>query len=88
MTTENNPSSLPPKHSPASLQKSVRAINPKLHAAVNDVLGQAGLTGVKVHSINFSVDRDAITAPGCEDCDLTTHDCVLTPNGYVCLPTS
>ena len=91
MTTRKKASSAPPgtpKHSPASMEKAIRATNAKVHAAVHAVLGEAGLTGVKVHSINFSVDRDTMTAPGCEDCDLATHDCVLTPTGYVCLPSS
>ena len=76
------------KRSPRSMEKAIRATDAKVHAAVHAVLRKVGLPGVKVHSIHFSVDRDAMTGPGCANCDLVTHHCVLTPNGYVCLPGS
>lgn len=76
------------KRSPRSMEKAIRATDAKVHAAVHAVLRKAGLPGVKVHSVHFLVDRDVMTGPGCVDCDLATHHCVLTPNGYVCLPGS
>jgi hypothetical protein len=91
MATRNKASSVPSgtrKRSARSMEKAIRATDAKVHAAVHAVLRKEGLTGVKVHSVNFLVDRDAMTAPGCADCDLATHHCVLTPNGFVCLPGS
>ncbi len=91
MTTRKKASSAPlgsRKRSPRSMEKAIRDTDAKVHAAVHAVLRKAGLTGVKVHSVNFLIDRDAMTAPGCADCDLATHHCVLTPKGYVCLPGS
>lgn len=70
------------------MEKAIRATDAKVRAAVHAVLRKAGLTGVKVHSVNFLIDRDAMTGPGCADCDLATHHCVLTPDGWVCLPGS
>jgi hypothetical protein len=78
----------PRKRSPRAMAKAIKDTETKVHAAVHAVLRKSGLNGVKVHSVNFSVAPSAMTAQGCQDCDLTTHNCVLTPDGWVCLPNS
>jgi hypothetical protein len=76
------------KSSPAAIEKTIRSTEADVHAAVHAVLRKAGLHNVKVHSINFSIDAKTLTQPGCQNCDLSANDCVLTPEGFVCRPRS
>lgn len=79
-------SARPRKRSPRSIEKAIRTTETKVHAAVHAVLRKAGLPGVKVHSIHYAVDPNVMTASGCQNCDLATHTCVQSPNGWVCVP--
>ncbi len=74
------------KRSPRAIEKAVRSTDEKVRAAVHGVLRKAGLHGVTLHAVHYAVDSSAMTAGGCADCDLATNDCVLTPNGWVCVP--
>jgi len=54
------------KHSPVKLAKSIQAQHTKACAAVNGVLEAAGLHGVKVHSIDYTVAPEMLDAPPIE----------------------
>ncbi len=60
--------------------------------AVHKVLREAGLNGVSVHSIRFSVDRNLMSGPGCDPPCGPNEDCVLDSSGgqvrWVCVPKS
>jgi hypothetical protein len=64
----------------------VRSTDEKVRAAVHSVLRKAGLHGVTLHAVHYAVDPSAMTMSGCENCDLATNNCVLTPKGFVCIP--
>ncbi len=60
--------------------------------AVHKVLQEAGLDGVRVHSVRYSVAHTMVSGPpACQPpCDPDTEDCVLDSSGgevrWVCVP--
>jgi hypothetical protein len=74
------------KRSPRAMEKAVRSTDEKVRAAVHSVLRKAGVNGVTLHAVHYAIDPSAMTMSGCANCDLATNDCVLTPQGWVCIP--
>ena len=74
------------KRSPRAVQMAVRSTDEKVRAAVHGVLRKAGLHGVTLHAVHYAIDPSAMTMEGCANCDLSKNDCVLTPDGWVCVP--
>jgi hypothetical protein len=74
------------KTSPRAMEKAIRSTDDKVRAAVHSALRKAGVNGVTLHAVHYAVDPSAMTMSGCANCDLAKNDCVLTPEGWVCIP--
>jgi hypothetical protein len=76
------------KRSPRAMERAIRSTDEKVRAAIHSALRKAGVNGVTLHAVHYAIDPSAMTMSGCANCDLTTNDCVLSPEGYVCIPRS
>ena len=72
--------------SPTEMVNVIRSKEAEIHAAAETILRNAGLDGVTIDAIHFKVAPNAMTMAGCEDCDLSVNNCVLTPGGWLCIP--
>ena len=77
-----------PKRTPAEVQSTIRSLDTEVQAAIEAVLRKSGLHHVQIHSVNYLVDPGGMSSSGCDNCDLTWNDCVLTPQGFICKPKS
>jgi hypothetical protein len=71
------------KPSRNELAKNIQSKHRQLSDAVHAQLRKAGLQGVSVHSIRFSVAHEAFSGPGCNPPCAANEQCVLDSNGGV-----
>jgi hypothetical protein len=64
------------------LAKLVRKHHARFTRHIHGALREAGLSGVKVHSLRFSVARNAVAGSGC-DASCPPGHCVLDSSGGV-----
>jgi len=71
------------------LLKAVGQHHARLERHIDGVLRDAGLKGVRVHSLRFSVTSNAFSGPGCDPPCPSGQQCVLDSNGgtvsWVCV---
>lgn len=74
----------------SEMAKAIHSKHKHISDAVHKVLQDAGLNGVSVHSIRFSVDRNLMSDPGCNPPCGPDEECVLDSSGgqvrWVCVP--
>jgi len=76
-----------PKRTPDEMAQAIHNNNADVRKAVHAVLHKAGLHGVTVHSMSFSVDPDVMTTSACfPPCDLTKEKCVSVGGSWKCVP--
>jgi hypothetical protein len=78
------------KVSRAQMADAIHSKHQHIRDAVHKVLHDAGLKGVSLHSIRFSVAHDSISGPGCDPPCPPDQDCVVDSSGgqvqWVCVP--
>jgi hypothetical protein len=80
-------SKIPSKKTPDEMAQAIHSKDADIRDAVHAVLKKAGLHGVTVHSVSFSVDPGSMTTSGCfPDCDPTTEKCVSVGGSWQCVP--
>ena len=78
---------VPPKRTPDEMAKAIHSNDADVRDAVHAVLQKAGLHGVTVHSVSFSVDPDMMTGSACfPPCDLSKEKCVSVGGTWQCVP--
>ena len=88
-SAKQNPSVKPTR---AEMAESVHSKHQHVTDAVHKVLRDAGLDGVRVHSVRYSVAHSMVSGPpACQPpCDPDKEDCVLDSSGgevkWVCVP--
>ena len=76
-----------PKKTPDEMAQAIHGKDADVRNAVHAVLQNAGLHGVTVHSVTFSVDPDMMTTSACfPPCDLTKEKCVSVGGSWKCVP--
>jgi hypothetical protein len=93
MTKPNAPKGKSPQASKLSRKEMAEAIHSKhqhIRDAVHNVLREAGLQGVSVHSVRFMVAQDSMSGPGCNPPCSPNEDCVIDSSGgdvrWICVP--
>lgn len=90
MTTKKKGSSSAGTHAkktPDEMAKAIHSKDAEVRDAVHTVLRKAGLHGVTVHSVQFSVAPEMMTSSGCfPPCDLTKERCVSIGGSWKCVP--
>ena len=80
----------PTKLSRAEMADAIHAKHPHIARAVHKLLNEAGLKGVTLHSVRFSVAHDSVLEPGCNPPCPPGQDCVVDSSGgqvsWVCVP--
>jgi hypothetical protein len=78
------------KPSRAEMARAIHSKHQHIREAVHKVLHEAGLKGVALHSIRFSVTHDSVSGPGCDPPCPAGQDCVVDSSGgqvrWVCVP--
>jgi hypothetical protein len=76
-----------PRRTPDEMAQAIQGKDNEVRNAVHSVLQNAGLHGVTVHSMSFSVDPEVMTTSACfPPCDLTKEKCVSVGGGWKCVP--
>ena len=74
----------------AEVSKAIVNNHQDIKDAVHGVLAQAGLQGVNLHSVRFTLARDAAAEPGCNPPCGPNEICVIDSSGgvakWVCIP--
>jgi hypothetical protein len=69
------------KLTPEQVHKSIRSEHEQIRKAAHGVLEKAGLRGVKIHSIQYSVPRSLVTEPMCNPPCEDDERCVIDNDG-------
>ena len=74
------------KLSPDDMAKAIHTKHDEVVDAVHSVLQKAGLRGVTVHSLNFSVAPEMMTGSPCSPPCQPGQSCVASGGRWICVP--
>ena len=74
------------KLGPDDMAKAIHSNHDAVIDAVHSVLQKAGLHGVTVHSVNFSVAPEMMTGSPCSPPCLPGQSCVASGGRWICVP--
>lgn len=80
------PKKAPVKLSPDEMAKALHAKHEEVSNAIQGVLTAAGLHGVSVHSVRFTVAPEMMSGSPCDPACGPNETCVSSGGVWVCVP--